>query len=107
MKTREAALQIQVTADSEAKAEQVRQLLDFYLAGLGGELHRIDLGLETDQDPLGRPLFHCRLQAHPWRGQTLHIEEHQADLVLAVTRVLDRCARALRRQRRYGLMHSA
>jgi hypothetical protein len=101
-------MQIQVKAETDAMAEQVRQLLDFYLTGLVGELHRVEIVLRSRYDPLGHRLFHCHLDAAPWRGQAVEIDEHQADLVLAVTRVLDRCSRTLRRrQYRQQLMRSA
>jgi hypothetical protein len=101
-------MQTQVTAETDAMARQVRQLLDFYLTGIAEDLHRIDITVRSLDDPLGRRLFHCHLRAAPWRGQPLEIDEQQADLVLAVTRVLDRCSRTLRRrQYRQRLQRSA
>lgn len=101
-------MQVQVKAESEAMAEQVRQLLDFYLTGLAADLHRVDITLTSLRDPLGHKLFHCRLRAVPSRGQPLDIDERQADLLLAITRMLDRCSRTLRRrQYRQQLMRSA
>lgn len=91
-------MQMQVQADSDEVVEQVTQLLRFYLAGLEGDVDRIDIVVDSTLDRLGVRLYVCRVgirSGHVWR---LDLEEVQADLALAVTRALDRSVRALRRR---------
>lgn len=104
----ERTMQVHIQADSDAMKGQVEQLLDFYRTGLAFELHRIDLSVDTREDPFGRRFVHCRIHAVPFNGPALSIDESQADLDRVVTRALDRCARTLRRRhQRQRLRRSA
>lgn len=92
------SMQVQVAACDDAVAAQVRQLLAFYLTGLEGDVERIAIEVEQREDRLGVLLHCCRVNARLANGDSIEISETQADLVLAITRVLDRSIRTLRRR---------
>jgi hypothetical protein len=91
-------MQAQVHAPNAAMTEQVEQLLRFYLTGLEEHVVSIAIKVETTRDPLGNALLHCAVHARLGCEGELCIDEIQSDLLLAMTRALDRCVRTLRRR---------
>ena len=91
-------MQVEITAESDAMAAQVGQMLDFYLTGEMGELERIEITLQVDRRRSGGQLFSCQLRASPRRGRPILVDETQAELTLSVNRSLARCARTLQRR---------
>jgi len=92
-------MQVHINAESDPMAARVRQVLDYYLTELGDHIDRLEIGASGVSDALGSPLYRCSVVARSPRGRALELEETQADLVLSVTRALDRTIRTLRRQR--------
>jgi ribosome-associated translation inhibitor RaiA len=92
-------MQVLVNADSGPMEKRVRQVLDFYLTALDDHTDRLEVGVMGVRDALDSPLYRCCVQARPPRGEPLEVEETQADMVLSVTRALDRTLRTLRRQK--------
>jgi ribosome-associated translation inhibitor RaiA len=92
-------MQVLVNADSDPMQKRVRQVLDYYLPALDDHADRLEVGVTAVRDALDRPLYRCHVTARPLRGRSLEVEETQADLVLSVTRALDRTLRTLRRQK--------
>lgn len=87
---------LQVVADDEATRVHVVQLSRFYLSGVEHEVCSVRISAHR---VAGTPaLFACHLEAHLTRGDVLIERELQADLVLAVTRLLDRSVRRLHRR---------
>ena len=91
-------MQVQVKASSDDVAVQVEGLVQFYLAGVSGHVDSFAVAVQMEHDPFGATLYRCRVRAMPARGDTVDIEEIQGDMVLAVTRALDRCVRTFRRR---------
>lgn len=91
-------MQIQIETENERVQTQVEQMLQYYLTGLEDGIERMHIVLQPMRDRLGTPLFCCAIHAQLSRGGILEFEETQADLNMAVTRVLDRTVRTLRRR---------
>jgi hypothetical protein len=91
-------MRVQISADTEAAAAQVDQLSRFYLTGLEDAAGTISVVVDDRRDALGKQLVRCRVIGHLGRDERLEVVEVQADLVLAITRALDRAVRALRRR---------
>jgi hypothetical protein len=90
-------MQIHVNAPSDEVTGQVRQLLLFYLTGLEGQVERIAIDVDRFRDRLDTPLHLCSVSAASC-GREFRVDEIQGDLVLAITRALDRTVRTLRRR---------
>lgn len=95
-------MRVQIYADTDAAAAQVDQLSRFYLTGLEDAVGSVSVVVDDRRDALDRPLVRCRVIGHLSRGERLEVVEVQADLVLAITRALDRAVRTLRRRRARG-----
>jgi ribosome-associated translation inhibitor RaiA len=91
-------VQLRVQSEDPAVPAQVEQLVRFYESSLSDATGQIALHVAVDPDPLGTMLYDCRIHARLVTGETLEIEERQADLVIGVTRALDRCVRTIRRR---------
>lgn len=91
-------MQIQVQAHDDAMAEQVETVLQYYLPSLDDGIDRFRILVEPLRDTLDNRLYRCEVLASLPRGDSLRLEETQADLVLTVTRALDRTVRTLRRR---------
>jgi hypothetical protein len=91
-------VRIRVNAVSRADCAQVEQLLRFYLNVLEEDVDSIEIALDAPRDALGVALQRCRLSLRLAAGDALDLEETQADLVLAVTRAMDRATRTVRRR---------
>ncbi len=95
-------MRVDISADSDAVADQVDQLSRFYLVGLEESVDAISVVVDELCDPLGEPLVRCRVFGRSSHGEPLEVVETQADPVLAITRALDRTVRALRRRGSLG-----
>lgn len=101
-------MQLQIRTNDPALEAQVEQLLQFYLSGLADSVRGIEVTVDSRRDSLDKPVYRCRVQAATARGGELDIEETQADLVVAITRALTRCARCVQRRARVrGYLRSA
>lgn len=74
------------------------RLLQYGLSRQQTEIKSLFLSVKPVQDKLGTRLNHCRLRTRLKHGEQIEVEELQADLDLALTRILQRCMRAVRRQ---------
>jgi hypothetical protein len=92
-------MQVLVNTESDPVEKRVRQVLDYYLPALDDHTDRLEVGVVGVRDALDSPLYRCCVLARPARGESLEVEETQADLLLSVTRALDRTLRTLRRQK--------
>jgi hypothetical protein len=91
-------MQVRINAASDPMAERVEKVLHYYLSELDERLESLDIEVGPSRDALRMPLFRCDVYAVPLRGEGLFVHETQGDLVLAITRALDRTARAVRRR---------
>ena len=91
-------MQIQIHADGGDTFEQVEKVLQYYLPALDDGIERFRIDVQPLRDELGNRLYRCEIQATLVRGEPFDLEETQADLVLTITRALDRTARTLRRR---------
>ena len=100
MKTseRETTVQIEIQAENDGVHLHVHQMLRYYMTGLDGAIDRFRIVLEPTRDRLNTPLYRCATQAWLSRGGTFDCEETQADMDMAITRVLDRTVRAVQRR---------
>lgn len=101
-------MQLQIQAHDDAMAVQVEAVLQYYLPSLDDGIDRFRITVEPVRDPLDNRLYRCEVTASLSRGDSLSLEEMQADLGLTITRALDRTVRTLRRrQSARGLRRSA
>jgi hypothetical protein len=91
-------MQIRIQAGNDPMAEKAEKVLHYYLPELDERLQDIEIRVAPVRDALDTPLFRCAVQATLLHGDELAIEETQADLVLTITRALDRTVRTLRRR---------
>ena len=91
-------MRLQISADSDAVSGQVDQLSRFYLTGLEEGVVSISIVVARRRDPLGKPLVRCEVLGCLSHGESIEVVETQADLVLAITRALDRTVRTVRRR---------
>ncbi len=94
----ELTVQIEIEAENDSAQLHVQQMLRYYLTGLDAGIERFRIILQPTRDRLDTPLYRCTTHAVLSRGGTLECEEMQADMDLAITRVLDRTVRAVRRR---------
>jgi hypothetical protein len=94
----ELTVQIEIEAENDSAQLHVQQMLRYYLTGLDGGIERFRIVLQPTRDRLDTPLYRCTTHAVLSRGGTLDCEEMQADMDMAITRVLDRTVRAVRRR---------
>ncbi|MCB1850233.1 MAG: hypothetical protein KDI83_05520 [Gammaproteobacteria bacterium] len=91
-------MKIKIETSDDSEHERVTRLLQYGLSRQQTEIKSLYLGVEPVQDALGTRLNRCRLRARLQQGELIQIEELQVSLDLAVTRLLERCKRAVRRQ---------
>lgn len=91
-------MQIQIHAEGGAVTQQVEKVLQYYLPALDDGIERLRVDVQSLHDELDNRLFRCEITATLPRGERFDLEETQADLVLTITRALDRTARTLRRR---------
>lgn len=98
----ESVMRVEISADSDAVADQVDQLSRFYLTGLEERVNSISVVVDGQRDPLGEQLVRCQVLGRLSHGESLVVVETQADAALAITRALDRTVRTLRRRSSLG-----
>lgn len=101
-------MHLQIHAEGEPMTRQVEKVLQYYLPNLDDGVERFRVDVRSVTDALDKRLYRCEIQATLTRGERFDIEETQADLVLTITRALDRSVRTLRRRQTVrGLVRSA
>lgn len=91
-------MQVNVSAEQHDLKRRGEQVLHYFIPVLDGAVERLDVDISSPPDPLGSPLYCCRVSVRPAHGKVLELEETQADLVLAMTRLFDRTVRTLKRR---------
>jgi hypothetical protein len=101
-------MHVYIETTDDVGRERVIQLLQYSLNGHREDIERLQLTVSAIRNPLGTELHRCRLRALLRCGTSIEVEEVQSRLDLAVTRVLDRCVRKIRRRRHsFTRLHSA
>ena len=91
-------MHVHIETTDDVGRERVIQLLQYSLNGHREDIERLQLNVAAIRNPLGTELHRCRLRALLRYGTSIEVEEVQSRLDLAVTRVLDRCVRNIRRR---------
>ena len=101
-------MHVHIETTDDVDRERVIQLLQYSLNGHREDIERLQLIVAAIRNPLGTELHRCGLRALLRYGTSIEVEEVQSRLDLAVTRVLDRCVRNIRRRRHsFTRCHSA
>lgn len=101
-------MHVHLETTDDVGRERVTQLLQYSLNGHREDIESLQLNVSAIRNPLGTKLHRCRLLALLRYGPPIEVEEVQSRLDLAVTRVLDRCVRKIRRRRHsFTRLHSA
>ncbi len=91
-------MQVHIDTEDEPERERIMQRLIYSLNAQRQDIGHVRLTLTPVSDPLGTRLFRCRLRAKLRDGQRIELDETQSNRDLALTRVLERCARTARRR---------
>jgi hypothetical protein len=91
-------MNVRVKANDPEVSKQVEKVMNFYLTSVASEVQSISVTIDAVSDRLGADLKRCTLDGVTAGGDVLQIVETQSDLMLAVTRAMDRCVRGIRRR---------
>jgi len=89
---------VRVNASDADVARQVEKVMQFYLTSVADDVESIAVTIDDVSGRLGSSLKRCRVDGTLFAGETVEVVETQADLILAVTRAMDRCVRTIRRR---------
>jgi hypothetical protein len=90
---------VRVNANDTDVTKQVEKVMQFYLTSVTSDLESIAVSIDDVSDRLGANLKRCTVCGLLVAGDAVEVVETQADLMLAVTRAMDRCVRTVRRRR--------
>ncbi len=91
-------MQTLVVSDHVELREQTDRLLSYYLGDLERNVATLTISVDSVRDSLDNDLYRCRAEVLCTDGETIVVDETQADLTLVVTRLLDRTVRTLHRR---------
>jgi hypothetical protein len=101
-------MHVRVKADEAEVAKRVEKVMHFYLTSVASEIDSISVTIVDVSDRLGANLKRCAVDGVMASGDRMQIVETQSDLMVAVTRALDRCVRTIRRrQNLHRILRSA
>ncbi|MCB1772425.1 MAG: hypothetical protein KDI88_02310 [Gammaproteobacteria bacterium] len=93
-----------VKSEDPEVRQRVEKVMLYYLTSVANSVESVTVTIEDVSDRLGVSLRRCSVDGVLVGGDRIAIVETQSDLMLAVTRAMDRCLRTIRRRhgaRRY------